>query len=249
MAQDTGTFSLLANLKAGFDSWDAQLDFIHQGGYNEVLDSSDLRLVSFTAVEAGEHPTLEKFKEMPVTIIGRSNDSGIPVVQKIREKWRGAKFYHALKTGIVNYYDSLEVDPGLRLVQLEWKYQDTTFRTYCVVSETLDVFIYDDILSNIFIVTKSRGSDVLFQKEDISGVRDNYMFREVLTIESPIGSTLAYTSTSIKVERKKDGDDLAIIDYSYDNKSESMPFWEATAKSDWYLSKKGKMGTLILLMN
>src|SRR5690606_18407453 len=157
--QDTETFSLLANLKAGFGSWNAQLDFIQQGGYKGVLDSSDLSLVSFTAVETGEHPTLEEFKEMPVTIIGRSNDSGIPVIQKIREKWRGAKFYHAVKTGIVNYYDSLEVDPKFRLVQLEWKYQDTAFHTYCVVSETLDVFIYDDILSNIFIVTKSRGSD------------------------------------------------------------------------------------------
>ena len=238
--QDTETFSLAANLKAGFESWEAQLDFIRQCGYKGLLDSSDLRLVSFTAVEAGEYPTLEEFKEMPVSIIGGSDENGVPVIQKIREKWRGAKCYRAIKTGIVNYYDSLEVDPEFRLVQLEWKYQDTAFHTYCVVSETLDVFIYDDILSNIFIVTKSRGSDVVSQKENRFGDRDDYMFGEMLTIKSPIGSTLAHTSTSIKVGRKKEGDEIAIIDYSYDNKFESMPLWEATGKSDIVSFEKGK---------
>ncbi|MCC2600306.1 hypothetical protein [Sphingobacterium sp. FBM7-1] len=240
--QDTEeTFSLAANLKAGFESWEAQLDFIRQGGYKGVLDSSDLSLVSFTAVEAGEYPTLEEFKEMPVSIIGRSDKNGVPVIQKIREKWRGAKFYRAIKADIVNYYDSLEVDLGLHLVRLEWKYQDSTFHSYCVVSETLDTFIYDDILSNIFIVTKSRGGDVALQPSDVMP-GDDYIFGEALAIKSPIGSTLAQTSTTIKVRRKKDGDKLSIKDYSYDNKFNSMPFWEATGKSNIVSFKEGKDG-------
>src|SRR5690606_22712747 len=65
LKQDAVPFSLQAKLQAGFWSWNVQLVFIRQGGYKRVLDSSDLSLVFFTAVETGEHPAQEEFNQMP----------------------------------------------------------------------------------------------------------------------------------------------------------------------------------------
>jgi hypothetical protein len=130
-------------------SWKKQLDFVIRGGYNGLLDSSDLRLISYGLIDEEQSPTLEEFKEMPVQIISVNDQRKIPVILKISEKSKMSAYYGSRKRSMIDYYN--RPDANLRLVKLEWIFKQTEFNTYCVVSETWDKLVYDDILSNAFI--------------------------------------------------------------------------------------------------
>ncbi|WP_380906609.1 hypothetical protein [Sphingobacterium chuzhouense] len=147
--RERGKLSLVEEQTGGFESWEEQLDFIRQGGYKGVLNSSDLSLVSYKLVDEKQTPNLEEFKKMPVTIISVNDQRKIPIIMKIPEKSKLSIYYNTRKRTMIDYYD--ELDANLRLVKLVWKYQETEFHTYCVVSEIKNTIIYDDILSNAFV--------------------------------------------------------------------------------------------------
>jgi len=224
-------------LKAGFQSWQSQLDFIKQGGFNGIFTNSDLKLISYETSQPKIGLTLDEFRHKAVSMIAIDDKRGINVLEDFEAGVNA--YYNGLKNNIINYYDSLDMRLGV--VKLNWKYKDRKLQTYCVVSDALGAIIYDDFLSNIFIVSSYKGRDVYLEgNKENTGNTDDYLFGEVLKITSPIGSKLAEAKVLLKIDRKPEDDSLSITSYSFDKCFQCMPFWNASSDGSIVSFKRGK---------
>lgn len=138
------------HLKTDLKSWQSQMEFLKEGGYDGVLRRGGLSFLSYEHLDRKDVDiTFTQFFDSPVTLIASVDSMGAPLVMDISNDFKLKEHYTARKREMIKYYQ--ERDSKLKLVKLLWQYKGNDFNTYCVVSDELGTIVYDDIMSNCFV--------------------------------------------------------------------------------------------------
>lgn len=239
--QETKELSVTSNktilkLKSlSYNTWQQQLDDLVNGRIElNFIREQGLTLISYKIIEAND---IDKNKPLTTkSLIAFYNDNSqinnfiIAPISDIELK------HHKIKESLNKFKKNLLQDysvSDLLAVQLTWSYNGYNFETICLVSEK--EIVYDDILSNIRIISAEEKNIVLSQprlksgSESSSNISYSYS-TATYTWSNIFGKTQAEASASITVNGQKINDIKHMTTYSTGGSYWANPGYSADAQ-------------------
>jgi len=122
-------------------TWRKQLDFIKEQGKND----KNIRLLGHTELDRNDSISISDFDEARLYQTIPRIWTGIPeYFKRYRNPAKGRHAYIQEHTEVLRRHQAMKDD--LKLIKLQWSYNDQVFYTYAVASTYFDTLIYDDII-------------------------------------------------------------------------------------------------------